>query len=111
MHRVDEEVFRSEILAQYRPAVMRGLVRQETGDAPAVESSRRASPAHALLHSLLSMPHLPAEQRRAWGRIFAYYLFDLRQDPAGHIPQERRGVLGRSSEEQAEEIRRMIGLQ
>lgn len=84
---------------------------QETGDAPAPESSRRMSPVHALMHSLLSMRHLPPEHRQAWGRIFAYYLFDPKQDSAGHIPQARRGILGRISQEQAEEILRMIGLQ
>jgi hypothetical protein len=65
---------------------------------------------NVLVNSLLSMRHLPPEQRQAWGRIFAYYLFGPQQDPAGHIPKDRRGVLGDISEEQAE-ILRMIGLQ
>lgn len=84
---------------------------QETTDPSIVESSRGMSPVHALMHSLLSMRHLPPGQRQAWGRIFAYYLFDPQQDPAGHIPQDRRGILGRVTEDQATEILKMIGLQ
>lgn len=77
-------------------------------DSPA--PSRRISPVHALMHSLLSMRHLPAEHRQAWGRIFEYFLFDAKHDPSGHIPEQRRGVLGPLSQEQVEEIRKMIQL-
>lgn len=74
----------------------------------AAKAPGRMSPVHALMHSLLSMRHLPPEHRQAWGRIFEYFLFDAKQDPAGHIPEHRRGVLGPLSQEQAEEIRKMI---
>lgn len=68
------------------------------------------SPAvHSLLHSLLSMRHLPAEQRQAWGRIFEYFRFDPRQDPAAHIPAARRGVLGPICAQQAALVRQMLG--
>jgi len=73
-------------------------------------TSARISPVHSLLHSLLSMRHLPAEQRQAWGRIFSYFLFDPQQDPAGHIPEQRRGVLGPLSEAQVAAIKLMIHL-
>lgn len=76
----------------------------------AATPSRRISPVHSLMHSLLSIRHLPPEQRQAWGRIFSYFLFDPRQDPAGHIPEHRRGVLGPLAEEQIDAIRQMIHL-
>ncbi len=47
-----------------------------------------------LLHSLLTLRHLPAEQRKAWGAIFAHYVFDADPHSAGHIPAQRRGILG-----------------
>lgn len=72
--------------------------------------SARISPVHSLMHSLLSIRHLPLEQRRAWGSIFSYFLFDPQQDPAGHIPEHRRGVLGPLSEEQVEAIKLMLNL-
>ncbi|MHB8815025.1 MAG: cupin-like domain-containing protein [Steroidobacteraceae bacterium] len=73
-------------------------------------TATRISPVHSLMHSLLSIRHLPPEQRQAWGRIFAYFLFDPQQDPVGHIPEHRRGVLGPLSKEQADAIRQMINL-
>lgn len=73
-------------------------------------TATRISPVHSLLHSLLSIGRLPPEQRQAWGRIFSYFLFDPQQDPAGHIPEHRRGVLGPLAEEQVAAIRQMIHL-
>jgi hypothetical protein len=73
-------------------------------------TSARISPVHALMHGLLGIRHLPPEQRQAWGRIFSYFLFDPRQDPAGHIPEHRRGVLGPLSAEETAAIREMIHL-
>lgn len=73
-------------------------------------TANRISPVHSLMHSLLSIRHLPAEQRQAWGRIFSYFLFDPQQDPTGHIPEHRRGVLAPLAEEQIAAIRRMIHL-
>jgi hypothetical protein len=73
-------------------------------------ASARISPVHSLMHSLLSMRHLPAEQRQAWGRMFSYFLFDPQQDPVGHIPEQRRGVLGPLSQERIDAIRQMINL-
>jgi hypothetical protein len=73
----------------------------------AATAGARISPVHALLHSLLSIRHLPPAQRRAWGKIFEYFLFDPRQDPAAHIPEHCRGVLGSPSPEQVEAIRRI----
>jgi hypothetical protein len=72
--------------------------------------STGVSPVHSLLHSLLSIGHLPPEQREAWRRIFEYFLFDPRQDPAGHIPEHRRGVLGPLSKEQVAAVSQMIHL-
>lgn len=73
-------------------------------------TSARISPVHSLMHALLSIRHLPPEQRQAWGSIFSYFLFDPQQDPAGHIPEHRRGVLGPLSPEQIAAIRQMIHL-
>jgi len=73
-------------------------------------ASARISPVHSLMHALLSIRHLSPEQRQAWGSIFSYFLFDPRQDPAGHIPEHRRGVLGPLSEEQIDTIARLIRL-
>ena len=61
-----------------------------------------------LVHSLLNLKHLPAEQRKAWGRIFEHYLFDASADPAAHIPELKRGVLGEISPELARQVRAFL---
>jgi len=47
----------------------------------------------ALLHARLAFAGLPAEERRNWRTLFEHYVF-ANEDPAGHIPEARRGVLG-----------------
>ncbi|MGN6525366.1 MAG: cupin-like domain-containing protein [Burkholderiaceae bacterium] len=54
----------------------------------------RISPTKSLLHALLSMRHLPPAHRKAWGEVFAHYVFTPESDPAAHLPPSRRGVLG-----------------
>lgn len=55
------------------------------------------SPFASIAHGLLTISHLPVEQRRAWRAFFDHYVFQLDHDPAVHIPPHARGVLGESS--------------
>lgn len=50
------------------------------------------SPMHALVHAILTIGHLPSGQRRAWQDYFEHYVFN-EENPAEHIPLERRGAL------------------
>ena len=61
-----------------------------------------------LYHCLLNFKHLGPEQRAAWGKLFAHYVFNADGDPAAHIPEARRGVLGPVSKERAKEIRAFL---
>ncbi len=72
------------------------------------EAVRADSALDCLVHSLLNLKHLPAEQRKAWGRIFEHYLFDASADPAAHIPAPKRGVLGEISPELARQVRAFL---
>jgi hypothetical protein len=47
----------------------------------------------ALFHCLLAFRALPAAERAAWRNLLEHYVFDD-ADPAAHIPESRRGVLG-----------------
>jgi hypothetical protein len=51
------------------------------------------SPWDAMMHGLVSLRALPADQRRAWRAMFDHYVFQLDGDPAAHIPPDRRGAL------------------
>lgn len=58
----------------------------------------------ALFHALLAFRALPADQRAAWRNIFDYYVFGD-ADPAAHIPESRRGVLGPLTAETVEQLK------
>jgi hypothetical protein len=62
------------------------------------------SPMHALGHGLLTVSHLPEHKREAWRVLFNHYVFKTGGEPAEHIPERARGILGRSTPE----LRRMI---
>lgn len=63
------------------------------------------SPLHAIAHTLLSTSHLADRKRARWRTLFDHYAFDANGDPAEHIPEAARGVLGKSTSE----LRRFIG--
>ena len=55
----------------------------------------RIAPTRSLMHAILSMRHLPAAHRRAWGEIFSHFVFSPEADDLSHIPPAIRGVLGK----------------
>jgi hypothetical protein len=49
----------------------------------------------ALLHALLALRHLPDDQRAVWKMVFDHYVFPPDgADPAAHLPDHARGILG-----------------
>jgi hypothetical protein len=62
-------------------------------------------PQDALLHAILSIRDLPAEQRDAWRGIFDHYVFRSDEAAVEHIPADRRGVLGELDENAARKLR------
>jgi hypothetical protein len=52
------------------------------------------SPWDAMLHGMLSLRPLPANQRAAWRAMFDYYVFQSGDDPAAHISPDVAGILG-----------------
>lgn len=68
-----------------------------------------AAPLDALLHAILAIRELPPRHRAAWRRFFAHYVFDAdEQRVAGHIPPERRGVLGPIDPDVARRVRGLL---
>jgi hypothetical protein len=66
------------------------------------------APADALLHAILNIRGLPAEQRNAWRCIFNHYVFEAGSESTAHIPPERLGALGSLDEDSARRIRALL---
>jgi hypothetical protein len=52
------------------------------------------SPWDALMHGMVALRQLPADQRRSWRAMFDHYVFMTGVDPAAHLPEAARGILG-----------------
>lgn len=60
-----------------------------------------------LMHCILAFRSLPPGEREAWKGLLDYYVFGD-EDPAAHIPAERRGILGTLTPEQLAGFRETI---
>jgi hypothetical protein len=56
-------------------------------------------PYDALLHAFFALKHLPPDQRAVWRDMFDYYVFETNGDPAEHLPEHVRGILGEPTPE------------
>jgi Cupin-like domain len=63
------------------------------------------SPWDALLHGMMTLRNLPADQQRHWRAMFAHYVFEDDGDPAAHIPPHARGILAASAPEDVARMR------
>lgn len=66
------------------------------------------SPYDALLHALLAFRHLPPDQRAVWRQMLDYYVFGESSDPAAHLPDHAKGILGPASPAQFAQMRALI---
>ena len=66
------------------------------------------SPLHALGHGLLAISPLAARKRERWRTLFDHYVFQRSGDPADHIPERARGILGRSTPELRKLMRQFL---
>jgi len=63
---------------------------------------------NCLLHCLLTLKDLPAEQRQVWRTLFDYYIFSANPRSVEHIPEQVRGVLGEISPELAKQVKAFL---
>ena len=83
------------------------LVNYWWDEAPAPQPG--LAPINALVHALLSFEGMPAEQRAAWQAMFDTFVFHAAGDPNAHIPNDKRGIRGKLSEESKERLRKTLG--
>jgi hypothetical protein len=63
------------------------------------------TPINALLHAIMTVRDLPAEQRRTLELMFRHYVFEPGDQTAGHIPEKARRVLAPLDANRAREMR------
>ena len=66
------------------------------------------SPWDAMMHAMVALRQLPADQRRSWKAMFDHYVFMSAGDPGAHLPAGVRGVLGADSSADLAAMRRSI---
>lgn len=57
------------------------------------------TPLNALYHAVITMKNLPSRELAAWRVMFDHYIFGDSGDPAAHLPEPARGILGRHTPE------------
>ena len=70
--------------------------------------ARLGSPFDAMLHGLLAIRDLPANQRSAWKTMFETYVFHEHGEPVAHLPEQTHGPLGRHDEALRQHIRILL---
>ena len=62
----------------------------------------------SLLHAILNLRRLPPATRAAWGSLLEHYVTGSEQTVVGHIPPERRGILGSLTAEREQQWRTFL---
>lgn len=66
------------------------------------------TPLNALYHAAITMKDLPPRERTAWRALFDHYIFQDHGDPAAHLPDEARGILGRRTPELVARVKALL---
>lgn len=66
------------------------------------------TPVNALYHALITMKDLPPRELQSWRTLFDHYVFKDNGDPAEHIPDHARGMLGRRTHQMVAGVRAML---
>lgn len=66
------------------------------------------TPLNALYHAAITVKDLPPAERAAWRSFFDHYIFGDHGDPAAHLPEAARGILGRRTPELVARVRKML---
>jgi hypothetical protein len=66
------------------------------------------TPLNALYHAVITMKNLPPRELAAWRTLFDHYVFEESGDPAEHLPEQARGILGRRTPELVERVKKLL---
>ena len=66
------------------------------------------TPLNALYHAAITMKGLPPAELARWRIMFDHYIFGDDGDPAAHLPEQARGVLGKRTPELVAEVKKLL---
>ena len=66
------------------------------------------TPLNALYHAVITVRDLPPAERDRWRIFFDHYVFGDDGDPAGHLPEQARGILGRRTPELVARVKSLL---
>lgn len=66
------------------------------------------TPLNALYHSVITVKDLPSAERERWRVFFNHYVFGEDGDPAAHLPEQARGILGRRTPELVARVKALL---
>jgi hypothetical protein len=66
------------------------------------------TPLNALYHSVITMKNLPPNELAAWRVLFGHYIFGENGDPAEHLAEHARGILGRRTPELVARVKKLL---
>jgi len=72
------------------------------------EARQAGSPFDSLLHGVLALRDLPADQRKVWQTMFDHYVFTAADQALAHLPPAQRGLLGAPSPQRDKAMRDIL---
>ena len=66
------------------------------------------TPLNALYHAVITVKDLPPNERSAWRAFFDHYVFGDDGDPAAHLPESARGILGRRTPDLVARVKALL---
>ncbi|HEX8937170.1 MAG TPA: cupin-like domain-containing protein [Sphingomicrobium sp.] len=66
------------------------------------------TPLNALYHAVITMRNLPRSELERWRIMFDHYIFGANGDPAAHLPESARGILGRRTPELVARVKKLL---
>ena len=62
----------------------------------------------SLVHSMLMLSRLPAEQRESWRQFFDYFVFQVDGDPGEHLPPDAQDLQRALSQEERNQVKAFL---
>ena len=66
------------------------------------------TPLNALYHAVITLKNMPPDELKRWRVLFDHYVFEDDGDPAAHLPEKARGILGKRTPELVARVKKLL---